>query len=74
MLASRLEKHLALDGKSLRHCFATQKEQGPLVMRNAWASSQRLVLASLPVDTKSNQSKALPELLAYSTLLVAWLL
>jgi predicted transposase YbfD/YdcC len=35
-----------------------------VVMLNAWASNQRLVLASLPVDTKSNEIKAIPELLA----------
>jgi predicted transposase YbfD/YdcC len=63
LLASRLEKLIALDGKYLRHSFDTQKEQGPLVMLNAWASAQRLVLASLPVDQKSNEIKAVPELL-----------
>ena len=64
VLASCVEKYLALDGKYLRHSFDTGKEQGALVMLNAWAGEQRLCLASLPVDTKSNEIKAVPELLA----------
>jgi predicted transposase YbfD/YdcC len=63
-LATKLEKHIALDGKYLRHSFDTALEKGPLVMLNAWASSQRLVLASVAVDTKSNEIKAIPQLLA----------
>lgn len=63
-LATKLEKLIAIDGKYLRHSFDTAEEQGPLVMLNAWASAQRLVLASLPVDQKSNEIKAVPELLA----------
>ena len=63
-LATKLEKRIAIDGKYLRHSFDTASGQGPLVMLNAWASNQRLVLASLPVDTKSNEIKAIPELLA----------
>ncbi len=63
-LATKLEKLIALDGKYLRHSFDTAKEQGPLVMLNAWASAQRLVLASVAVDTKSNEIKHIPELLA----------
>lgn len=63
-LVTQMEKHLALDGKYLRHSFDTEAKQGPLVMLSAWASSQRLVLASLPVDLKSNEIKAVPELLA----------
>jgi predicted transposase YbfD/YdcC len=63
-LATKLEKLIALDGKYLRHSFDKAADQGPLVMLNAWASVQRLVLASVAVDTKSNQIKAIPELLA----------
>ena len=64
VLARCIEKHLALDGKYLRHSFDTAKEQGARVMLSAWASEQRLCLASLPVDVKSNEIKAVPELLA----------
>jgi predicted transposase YbfD/YdcC len=63
-LARKLEKLIAIDGKYLRHSFDTGSGQGPLVMLNAWASSQRLVLASVAVDTKSNEIKHIPELLA----------
>src|SRR5579862_4441246 len=63
-LATKLEKLIAIDGKYLRHSFDTANEQGALVMLNAWASSQRLVLASVAVDTKSNEIKHIPELLA----------
>ena len=64
LLWSKKEKHVAIDGKYLCHSFDTASEQGPLVMLNAWACGQRLALASLPVDLKSNEIKAIPELLA----------
>src|SRR4029077_4156678 len=48
-LVRKLEKRIAIDGKYLRHSFDTAAGKGPLVMLNAWASSQRLVLASVPV-------------------------
>ena len=64
LLVRKMEKHLAIDGKYLRHSFDTASEQGALVMLNAWACGQRLVLASVPVDLKSNEIKAIPELLA----------
>ena len=63
-LARKLEKLIAIDGKYLRHSFDTPIDKGPLVMLNAWASHQHLVLASVPVDTKTNEIKAIPELLA----------
>ena len=68
-LATQVEKHLAIDGKYLRHSFDTSAGKGALVMLNAWASAQRLALASVPVDTKSNEIKAVPELLALLDLL-----
>ncbi len=64
LLVDGLEKQIAIDGKYLRGSFDTATERRPLVMLNAWASSQRLVLASVPVDLKSNEIKAVPELLA----------
>jgi predicted transposase YbfD/YdcC len=62
-LATKLEKLIAIDGKYLRHSFDTAADQGALVMLNAWGNHQRLVLASLPVDEKSNEIKKVPELL-----------
>ena len=63
-LMKGLEKLIAIDGKYLRHSFDNACDQRPWVMLNAWASHQRLVLASLPVDLKSNEIKKVPELLA----------
>ena len=63
-LADGDERQIAIDGKYLRHSFDTGKEQGALVMLNAWASEQRLVLASVPVAQKSNEIKAVPALLS----------
>jgi predicted transposase YbfD/YdcC len=63
-LKSGLEKQIAIDGKYLRRSLDKAAGQPALVMLSAWASSQRLVLASLPVDLKSNEIKAVPLLLA----------
>lgn len=63
-LASSLERLIAIEGKYLRHSFDNASDQRPWVMINAWASHQRLVLASLPVDRKSNEIKMVPKLLA----------
>jgi predicted transposase YbfD/YdcC len=63
-LVEGMEKFIAIDGKYLRHSFDKSGDQRPWVMLNAWASHQRLVLASLPVDLKSNEIKKVPELLA----------
>lgn len=59
-----LEKQIAIDGKYLRRSLDKAAGQPALVMLSAWASSQRLVLASVPVDLKSNEIKAVPLLLA----------
>ena len=56
-LLSGQERHIAIDGKYLRHSFDTASEQ------SAWASEQRLVLGSVAVDIKSNEITALPTLL-----------
>jgi predicted transposase YbfD/YdcC len=63
-LVRTLETQVAIDGKYLRRSFDTATGQGPLVMLSAWASCQRLVLAQVPVDTKSNEITAVPKLLA----------
>jgi predicted transposase YbfD/YdcC len=62
-LVTKMEKQVCIDGKYLCHSFDTAAGQDPRVMLNAWANAQRLVLASVPVDTKSNEIKAVPELL-----------
>jgi predicted transposase YbfD/YdcC len=52
---------IAIDGKTLRG--SRSKTQGPLHLVNVWASTNRLVLAQLAVDDKSNEITAVPQLL-----------
>jgi predicted transposase YbfD/YdcC len=54
-------KHMAIDGKSLRG--SASGTLGPLHLVSAWASEQRLSLAQVAVDTKSNEITAIPALL-----------
>ena len=63
-MVSGRERQIAIDGKYLRHSFDTASEQKAWVMLSAWASDQRLVLGSVPVDLKSNEITAIPALLA----------
>jgi predicted transposase YbfD/YdcC len=63
----RVKSHgevIALDGKTLRHSFDTLTGQAPLHMVTAWATDNRLVLAQLPVNQKSNEIPAFPALLS----------
>ncbi len=62
-LSAGKERQIAIDGKYLRHSFDTANEQNAWVMLSAWASEQRLVLGSVPVDLKSNEITAIPTLL-----------
>ena len=54
---------VALDGKTLRHSFDRAAEISALHLVSAWAAEQRLVLAQLAVDDKSNEITAVPKLL-----------
>jgi predicted transposase YbfD/YdcC len=54
---------IAIDGKVLRHSFDTAREQSPLHMVSAWGCDQRLVLAQVATDAKSNEITAVPKLL-----------
>ena len=54
---------IAIDGKTLRHSFDTASGKSPLHMVSAWGHEQRLVLAQVAVDEKSNEIKAVPKLL-----------
>ena len=62
-IMEKKEKEINIDGKYLRHSFDMPLDQKPLVMLNAWASTQKLALASVPVDLKSNEVTAIPILL-----------
>ena len=53
--------HLAIDGKTL--CGSASAELGPLHLVSAWASKANLSLGEVAVEGKSNEIKAIPELL-----------
>ena len=54
---------LAIDGKTARHSFDTATAKSALHMVSVWAVSQRLSIASVAVDKKSNEITAIPEVL-----------
>lgn len=54
---------IAIDGKTLRHSYDTGKSKGAIHMVSAWAHQNRLVLAQVKVDEKSNEIPVIPELL-----------
>jgi predicted transposase YbfD/YdcC len=53
--------HLAIDGKTLRGSATAKKN--PLHIVSAWASQAQLSLGEVAVEGKSNEIKAIPELL-----------
>ncbi len=53
--------HLAIDGKTLRG--SASAERGPLHLVSAWATAANLSLGEVAVEGKSNEIKAIPELL-----------
>ena len=54
---------IAIDGKMLRRSHDRYLGRNAIHMVSAWASEQRLVLAQVQVDEKSNEITAIPELL-----------
>jgi predicted transposase YbfD/YdcC len=54
---------VAIDGKLLRRSFDRASGKSPLHMVSAWGCEQRLVLAQIATDAKSNEITAVPELL-----------
>jgi predicted transposase YbfD/YdcC len=54
---------IALDGKTVRGSRDTNAGKAAIHMVSAWAASNRLVLAQVKVDDKSNEIIAIPELL-----------
>jgi predicted transposase YbfD/YdcC len=54
---------IALDGKTLRRSHDRGVGKTPLHLVSAWASANRLVLAQVAVDDKSNEITAFPQLL-----------
>jgi predicted transposase YbfD/YdcC len=53
--------HLAIDGKTL--CGSASSALGPLHLVSAWATKANLSLGEVAVEGKSNEIKAIPELL-----------
>ena len=54
---------LTIDGKVLRRSFDSASGKSPLHMVSAWGCEQRLVLAQIATDAKSNEITAIPKLL-----------
>src|SRR5208337_4195018 len=54
---------VAIDGKVLRRSFDRASSKSPLHMVSAWGCEQRLVLAQIAADAKSNEITAVPKLL-----------
>jgi predicted transposase YbfD/YdcC len=62
--SSTCEGVVAIDGKVLRRSFDKASGKSPLHMVSAWGCEQRLVLAQIATDAKSNEITAIPKLLA----------
>ena len=58
---------VAVDGKTLRRSFDAASEKSALHMVSAWSCEERLVLAQIATDEKSNEITAVPQLLGFST-------
>ena len=54
---------VAIDGKVLRRSFDKASGKSALHMVTAWGCEQRLVLAQIATDAKSNEITAVPKLL-----------
>ena len=61
--SSPCEGVVAIDGKVLRRSFDKASGKSPLHMVSAWGCEQRLVLAQIATDAKSNEITAIPKLL-----------
>ncbi len=66
--SEQFEGVVAIDGKVLRRSFDRASGKSALHMVSAWGSEQRLVLAQIATDAKSNEITAVPKLLRMLTL------
>lgn len=66
--SKQLQGVVAMDGKVLRRSFDRASGKSALHMVSAWGSEQRLVLAQMATDAKSNEITAVPKLLKMLTL------
>jgi hypothetical protein len=65
--SEQLQGVVAIDGKVLRRSFNRASGKSALHMVSAWGSEQRLVLAQIATDAKSNEITAVPKLLSMLT-------
>jgi len=61
--SSQCQGVIAIDGKVLRRSFDRASGKSALHMVSAWGCEQRLVLAQIATDVKSNEITAVPKLL-----------
>src|SRR6202051_3712640 len=61
--SEQCEGVVAIDGKVLRRSFDRASGKSALHMVSAWGCEQRLVLAQIATDAKSNEITAVPKLL-----------
>jgi predicted transposase YbfD/YdcC len=61
--SGQLRGVVAIDGKVLRRSFDRASGKSALHMVSAWGAEQRLVLAQIATDAKSNEITAVPKLL-----------
>ena len=66
--SEQCEGVVAIDGKVLRRSFDSASGKSPLHMVSAWGCEQRLVLAQIATDAKSNEITAVPKLLEMMSL------
>lgn len=57
------DKHVAIDGKTLRRSYDKATKTSSLHMVSAWASDLRISLGQIAVDPTSNEITAVPQLL-----------
>ena len=62
-VAGRIQGVVAIDGKTIRQSREEAGSQRPVHVVSAWANEASLVLGQLRVDEKTNEIKAIPELL-----------
>lgn len=62
-ISNRIEGVIAIDGKTLRRSHDKANGKKALHMVSAWAAENRLVLAQVAVEKKSNEITAIPLLL-----------
>ena len=60
---AREERHIAIDGKSLRRTFDRAASQNMLHLVSAWSTANGITLGQVAVDEKSNEITAIPQLL-----------